>query len=179
MKAVTSSQATPNSLQRLGAITLLSWFAMLGFDFFLHAGALARLYLQPSPFLLPPLDAFRLVPVGYLSFLLLAVLLLWLMVRLDAVGWRAGLLFGLKLGGLTWGAFALGLLSISTASVPLLMGWFVGQTLELALAGAIAGNALAGAKLSQLSVKVLAFVMVAVIMTIALQSLGLAPAVRM
>ncbi|MBF8283222.1 MAG: hypothetical protein HW378_2137, partial [Anaerolineales bacterium] len=29
MKAVTSSQATPNSLQRLGAITLLSWFAML------------------------------------------------------------------------------------------------------------------------------------------------------
>ena len=128
---------------------------------------------------MPPLDAFRLIPVGYLSFLLLAVMLLWLMVRLGTAGWRAGLIFGLELGGLTWGALALGLLSISTANVSLLVGWFAGQTLELALAGAIAGSALAGAKLSQLSVKVLAFVVVAVITAIALQSLGLVPAVRL
>lgn len=57
---------------RLALITLLSWLSMLGFDFFLNAGLLARLYLEPSPFLLPPAEAFRRIPIGYLSFLLTA-----------------------------------------------------------------------------------------------------------
>lgn len=73
---------------------------MISFGFLLHAGHLAGLYLQPSPFLVPPLTAFRLIPVGYLSFLLFAVLLVWLMLRLNLTGWRAGAIFGLKLGGL-------------------------------------------------------------------------------
>jgi hypothetical protein len=67
---------------------------MLGFDFLLHAGLLAGLYLQPSPFLLPPVTALALIPAGYLSFLLLAVLLVWLMRRLKLAGWRAGAIFG-------------------------------------------------------------------------------------
>jgi len=51
---------------------------MLGFDFFLNAGLLSRMYLKPSPFLLPPERMFKLIPLGYLSFLLMAVLLYWL-----------------------------------------------------------------------------------------------------
>jgi hypothetical protein len=48
-------------------IGLLSWLAMLGVDFFFHGGLLATLYQQPSPFLLPPSDAFRRIPLGHLA----------------------------------------------------------------------------------------------------------------
>ncbi|MEE9585528.1 MAG: hypothetical protein V3W09_01355 [Nitrososphaerales archaeon] len=149
---------------------------MLGIDFFLHAGLLARLYFEPSPFLLPPIEAFRLIPLGYLSFLLLTILLLWLMVRLNVVGWRGGLGFGLKMGLLIWGALMLGLLSISTADVALLFGWFIGQSLELAVAGAVAGSGLAATSLTRLSMKVIALVLILFILTVVLQTLGLAPA---
>ena len=103
------------SLRSLILLTLLGWLSMIGFDFFLHAGLLARLYLTPSPFLLPATTAFRLLPLGYLSFLALALILLWLMRSLQIKrGWPGGV-FGLQLGGAMWGAFVLGLFSISTA----------------------------------------------------------------
>ncbi|MBI4316807.1 MAG: hypothetical protein HY679_12800, partial [Chloroflexi bacterium] len=142
------------------------------------AGLLAGLYVQPSPFLLPPLTAFALIPVGYLSFLLLAVLLVWLMIRLKLAGWRQGALFGLELGGLAWGAFVLGLLSVSTTSLPLLMGWFIGQTLEMAMAGAVIGSGLAGVRLRRLFGVVIVFVLLSIITTIILQSLGIVPTTR-
>ena len=151
---------------------------MLGFDFLLHAGLLAGFYLQPGPFLLPQAMAFALIPVGYLSFLLLAVLLVWLMMRLRLAGGRQGALFGLKLGGLIWGAFVLGLLSISTASVPLLMSWFIGQILELTIAGAVVGSGLAGMRLRRLFVIVVVFVLLSVITTVLLQSMGIVPTTR-
>lgn len=159
-------------------LIFIAWLSMLGFDFFLHAGLLAELYLQSSPFLLPPLTAFKLIPIGYLSFFLLAVLLAWLMIRLKLAGWRRGALFGLELGGLMWGAFLLGLLSVSTASFSLLLGWFVGQTLELAIGGAVIGSGLAGMPLRWLFVAVLIFVVLSVITTIILQSFGLVPTTR-
>ena len=167
-----------HSKQHVLLLTFIAWLSMLGFDFLLHAGLLAELYLQPSPFLLPPLTAFTLIPVGYLSFLLLAVLLVWLMIRLKLAGWRQGARFGLELGGLTWGAFVLGLLSVSTASFSLLIGWFIGQTLELAIAGAVIGSGLAGMRLRRLFGAVIVFVLLSVITTIILQSLGLVPTTR-
>ena len=140
--------------------------------FFLHAGLLARLYVEPSPFLLPPERAFALIPVGYLSFLGLTILLIWLMARLGIQGWRQGAVFGLKLGALTWGALVVGLLSISTASLALLIGWFLGQTIELG----IAGSGFKGVRLGRLFLQVLALVIGAFAITILLQTLGLAPA---
>jgi hypothetical protein len=159
-------------------LTFIGWLSMLGFDFLVHAGLLAPLYLKPSPFLLPPLAAFRLIPVGYLSFLLLAILLVWLMIRLELEGWRQGVLFGLKLGVLIWGSFALGLFSISTAGFSLLIGWFIGQTLELAIAGAVVGSGLAGARLSRLFALVIVFCLLSVVTIILLQSLEVVPAIR-
>lgn len=167
-----------HSKWRIILLAIIAWLAVLGLDFLLHAGLLAGLYLQPSPFLLSPLTALALIPVGYLSLLLLAMLLIWLMIRLELAGWREGLLFGLKLGGLIGGAFMLGLLSVSTASFSLLAGWFVGQTLELALAGAIIGSGLAGMRLRRLFGMVMVFVLLSVIATIILQSLGVVPTSR-
>jgi hypothetical protein len=165
-----------------GSLVLLiaiAWLAMLGLDFLLHAGLLAGLYLQAGPFLLPPLTAFQLIPIGYLSFFLPAILLAWLMRRLNLTGWRAGAIFGLKVGGLTWGAFVLGLLSISTASISLLVGWFFGQTLEMALAGAVIGSGLAGMRLRRLFGIVIVFLLLSVITVIILQSVGVVPTIRL
>jgi hypothetical protein len=159
-------------------LTLIAWLSMLGFDFIWHAGLLAGLYTQPSPFLLPLSTAFALIPVGYLSFLLMAVLLIWLMLRLKLTGWHQGALFGLQLGAFTWGAFVLGLLSVTTASYSLLIGWFVGQTLELGIAGAVVGGAFAGVRLRRLFGLVFVFVLLAVMATIILQSLGIVPMTR-
>ena len=137
---------------------------------------LARLYVEPSPFLLSPERAFALNPVGHLSFLGLTILLIWLMVRLGIQGWRQGAVFGLKLGALTWGALVVGLLSISTASLALLIGWFLGQTIELGIAGMVAGSGFKGVRLGRLFLQVLALVIGAFAITILLQTLGLAPA---
>ena len=85
----------------------------------------------------------------------------------------------MKLGSLTWGAFVLGLMSISTASFALLIGWFVGQTLEMALAGAVIGSGLAGVRLRQLFGIVIVVALLSVITVITLQTLGVVPSTRL
>ncbi|HSR53370.1 MAG TPA: hypothetical protein VLV83_21295 [Acidobacteriota bacterium] len=158
---------------------LLAWFAVLGFDFFLHGGLLAGLYTKPNPFLLPLEEAFRLIPLGYLAFLVFQVFLVWLMVRLEVKGWRSGLVLGLQVGAFAWGAMALGLLSISTAGVSLLTGWFIGQTVEAGLGGLVAGAALTTERPWLMLIYVVMFVLLAIIATVVLQSVGLVPATRM
>ncbi len=162
---------------RIIGLGALGWISMLGIDFFLHAGLLANLYAQSSPFLLPPEDAFRLIPIGYLSFLLLDVLILWLMIRLEIAGWQRGLSFGLIIGGLIWGAMTLGLLSISTASPGLMLGWFAGQVVELGVAGAVIGSGLSGTPLRKILVRVIVLILALVVATIIMQNIGLASAV--
>ncbi len=155
-------------LLKVGALALAS---MIGFDLFLHAGVLATLYDSPSPFLLAPEEAFRRIPLGYLSFALFTVLLVWIMYRLHLKGWRRGLVFGLAFGALVWGSFVLGLLSISTASPTLLIGWFVGQAAELGIGGMVVGSGLATDRLRSLLVKVVVFFAVAAVLAIVLQNI--------
>ena len=166
------------SNRRLIGVVLLAWFAVLGFDFFLHGGLLASLYTEPSPFLLPPEEAFRLIPLGYLAFLIFEIFLVWLIVRLDVKGWRSGMVLGLQVGAFAWGALVLGLLSISTASIRLLAGWFIGQTIEAGIGGTVAGAGLITERPGRLTIYVVIFVIAALIVTIVLQSAGLAPAMR-
>jgi len=166
----------PSSLLR---IALVAWLLSLGVDLFLHAGLLARLYVAPSPFLLDAGAAFRRIPAGYLTFLVLTGALAWLMRRLGLEGAGGGFRFGLAAGGVVWGALALGLFSISTAPVALLVGWWLGQSFELALAGAVIGAALAGAPVRRLLGKVVIAVVVLGVATVALQSLGFAPPMRL
>jgi hypothetical protein len=153
-------------------LTLLAWLSMIGFDFFLHAGVLAPLYAKGSTFLLPPERAFALIPFGYASFLGLAILLIWLMAKLGLQGWRKGALFGIQLGLLAWGSLVLGLYSISTAPPTLLIGWFLGQTVELGIAGAVAGHGLAKQKLGRLFLFVLSFAIIAIVAGIVWQNVA-------
>jgi hypothetical protein len=117
--------------------------------------------------------------LGYLSFLILAALLTGLMAQLEIDGLRRGAGFGLLLGAMIWGALCLGLYSISSAAPDLLWGWFAGQTLELGLAGAVVGADLGGMKARRLILAVIGWVILAFVLTVALQSLGLAPVQRL
>jgi hypothetical protein len=152
-------------------LTLLAWLAMVGFDFFLHGGLLAGLYEQPSPFLLDPQQAFVLIPVGYLSFLLLAILLVWLIPRLGIRGFRDGGVFGMLLGALIWGSFILGLISISSVPLSLAAGWFLGQTIELGLGGAMVGLGLETRTYRLLFLAVILLVLGAFVLSIILQNI--------
>lgn len=154
-------------------LTLISWLSMLGFDLFLHGGLLAGLYKQPHPFLLSPERSFALIPLGYLSFLLLAVLLIWLITRLGLKSWRQSAIFALQVGVLIWGSFSLGLMSISTIPLALLGGWFIGQVVEMGIGGAVIGIGLNSQRLGRLFFSVFGFVVVMVILTVVLQNVGL------
>jgi tryptophan-rich sensory protein len=166
---------TNEQLSSLGfyiKLTLLAWLSMVGFDFFLHAGILSPLYSKESTFLLPPERAFALIPVGYLSFLGLATLLIWLAAKLDIRDWRKGAFFGVQLGFLAWGSLILGLYSITTASPALLWGWFLGQTVELGIAGIVAGYGLAERKMRRLFLIVFIFAIVTIVAGIIWQNVA-------
>ncbi|MFQ5745252.1 MAG: hypothetical protein ACE5HV_16975 [Acidobacteriota bacterium] len=62
--------------------------------------------------------------------------------------------------------------------LPLLAGWWVGQALELGLAGAVLGAAANGVPLRRIWAMVTIAVVACVAVTIVLQSLGLAPAMK-
>ncbi len=158
-------------------LTLLVWFAMVGVDFFLHGGVFAALYTQDSPFLLPAMEAFRRIPLGYLALLITAGLLVWILERAPASGWRNGLSLGLLLGGVMGATLTLGLYSISTASPRLLAAWFVAQVLEIAVAGAIIGQGLRVRSLRRLTLAVVIGILLLFVGTVALQSTGWAPSV--
>lgn len=155
-----------------------AWVLSVGFDLFLHGGVLARVYAAPSPFLLPAEDAFRRIPLGYFAFLGLTAALFWLLRRLDVRGTLAGFRYGAAAGAVVWGALSVGLFSISTASVSLLAGWWIGQTIELGLAGGVLGAAASGVPLKRIWWIVAASVAALVMVTVALQSLGLAPPMK-
>jgi len=125
-------------------LTLLAWLSMIGFDFFLHAGLLASVYSQPSPFLLPLDRAFALIPVGYLSFLMLGVFLLWLMLKLKIQSWKSGAIFGLQVGVL------------------------------LGIAGGVIGYGLTLSSFGRFFVRILIFVFISIMLGIVLQNINFA-----
>jgi hypothetical protein len=163
--------------KRYVQLTLLVWVAMIGVDFFLHGGLFAATYVQNSPFLLPAMEAFRRIPVGYLALLITTALLVWIIDQASVRGWRKGLKTGLCLGVAMGVSSALGLYSISTANPQLLAVWFLAQVLEFAVAGAIIGQGLLAHSLRGLAlIVVIAFILL-LVGTIVMQSTGLAPVI--
>jgi hypothetical protein len=160
--------------KRLIQLSFLVWIAMIGVDFFLHGGIFAAMYLQDSPFLLSDMEAFRRIPLGYLALLATAGLLVWVIDKASARGWRKGLVVGPCLGAVMAFSFTLGLFSISTASPQLLATWFVAQVLEATVAGAIIGQGLLVHSLRRLTLAVVIGLVLLLVGTIVMQNVGVA-----
>jgi hypothetical protein len=89
---------------------------------------------------------------------------------------RDGAVVGAAVGAVGWGAMLLGLWSISTAAAPLLVAWWVSQTVELAVGGFVVGSMLGGAPRRRVVSKVAVLLTGAVLLTVVLQTLGYARA---
>jgi hypothetical protein len=154
----------------------LAWLAVIGVDLLLGAGLLARFLVWQHPCLLPPIKAFQYIPLGYAVFLLWTILVLWLSIRVGVSGFRSGALFAAKLGVVVSGAGSLGMASMLTLPPPVLLVFFADGFAVFCVAGAVVGAGLGASRLRPLALRVGAFFLVCVVVTVALQSLGLAPA---
>lgn len=119
----------------------LAWLVFLTIDFLAHAAVLAPLWGQGHPALKSQDDLFRFIPLGYLSFLLLTVLMAWLYQRINksAGNLRKGLVFGALFGALFAGASFSGWYSF--LSLPLrFVAWAnLVYFVELTAVGAVLG----------------------------------------
>lgn len=166
-------------LGRTTGLVLAAWVLTLGIDLFIHAGVMAGFYVRDIPFLVDPVTAFRRIPAGYLSFLLLTSALYWLLGRSDVRGVGAGFRWGALAGLTVWGALLLGMWSITTAPADLLLGWWLGQGLELGFAGAVLGAGFGGMSLRRIWGWVGITVLVLAVAVVVLQSTGSAPAMKL
>lgn len=163
-------------LPRPWVAILLTGLAMIGVDFALHAGLLAPLYDWASPFLLRPADAVVRIPIGYLSLLVLAATLAWVLPRCDITTARQGAALAGGFGAVVWGALLLGLWSISTADPRLLLGWWAAQTIELGVGGLVIGSLLGGVAVRTVARRVAALIVVGAVSAVVLQTIGYATA---
>jgi hypothetical protein len=152
-------------------ISLLAWIAFLAIDVLVHGGLLADWYARGSPALLTLAEAFARIPLGYLSFLLLVVLIVWLGSRLDVLGAAQGLILGISVGSLLAAAHGLALVSITTIDPALILWWSVAEAIELTVVGGIVGHALASDSLWRLGALIAIGVLASLAVTVALQNL--------
>ncbi len=163
-------------IQRPMATALLAWLAMLGVDLLLHGGVLAPVYDWDSPFLLSPQDAFIRIPAGYAAFGVLAAAMVWLLPRLGVRSAGHAARVAAIGGAILWGTLLLGMWSITTAEPPLLLAWWAGETVQLAVGGYVIGLVMQGARIRNVGWLVLGLVIMGAAVAITLQSIGYAPA---
>ena len=178
MSTPAEALVAPVSRRRFIQITALAWFAVIGLDFFLDAGLLARFYRWDLPGFLPPLKMFLYIPFGYAAFLLWSILLVWLMTRLSVTGFRAGAIFGLKVGVLLAAAGFCGQVSVFAFPARMLLLWLVANTLIFTIAGAVTGAALAAERLRTIARRVVALVLLCLVGGIVLQNIDPNPAAK-
>jgi hypothetical protein len=162
------------SIGCLFIITLLSWFSQIIFDFFLNAGLFSKLWIQSRSALLTPEQLFKLIPLGYLAFLIASSMLVWLMVRLRISGWKQGALFGLQIGSFLSSSFVLGVASAFPVKPAVLTAMLFGSIAQCAIATGVIGSGLGGARLGRLFLKLTAFLIIVLIAYFIMQALGVA-----
>lgn len=165
--------ATTARTSRLRA-GLLAWVAMAGVDFLLQGGILAPLFDWQSPFLVEPAMAFARIPLAYVGLGLAATVLVWLLPKTGARDARSGIAVAVGLGGGLWTAFLVGLASISTANVTLLLGWWLAGVAEFAAGGWVIGAVTAGRRTRPIAIAVVAFAATCAVATVILQTVGYA-----
>jgi len=62
------------SQRRFWSTAIIAWIVFIGIDFFFHASLLESLWQEEIASIKPEMDLFVLIPLGYLSFLLLTIL---------------------------------------------------------------------------------------------------------
>ena len=169
-----------NSLSSISlfSIVLLAWLVTIAIDFFLNAGLFAKMWLESSSAFLPPEKLTQRIPLGYIAFLLLTILLTWIMARTNVRGWKQGASFGFKFGLLFEAASALGTISAYSVSPPLIIAWFLGGVLKDSIVCTIIGSGLGGSHLRRLWARAIVFVVIIIVVTIIMQALGYAPAIQ-
>ena len=60
--------------RRFWSTAFIAWLVFIGIDFFFHASLLESLWQDEIDAIKPKIDLFLLIPLGYLSFLLLTIL---------------------------------------------------------------------------------------------------------
>jgi len=82
--------------------SVMAWLFFLMLDFLAHATLLNRFWAKEYPALKSKEELFRLIPLGYLSFLILTLLIGWIYIRFvkDGGNTKKGLSFGAAFGGL-------------------------------------------------------------------------------
>jgi hypothetical protein len=131
----------PGTLRpRLLPATLAAWLAYLVFDFLMHGVFLAAWWRAAEPYLLPPRDMLKLIPLGYASFAIYCGALTWLLARLYGERLRvsSGLRFGIVAGIVSGVASALGTYSAFRMPPAALLIWPASAVVESAVAGAVA-----------------------------------------
>jgi len=156
-------------------VALVVWLAMVGLDFVLNAGLFAGMYQEGGPFLLPPLEAFRRIPLGYLAFLILAAAMVELSFRLHATTIAAGLRLGATAGATLGSAWSLGLYSVATLTPQTALTFAAIWLALLTVAGGVAAAGLGQASLRGLTLRVIGVDLLGAIAVIALQSFGILP----
>ncbi|MGD2295151.1 MAG: hypothetical protein PVF22_04870 [Candidatus Aminicenantes bacterium] len=113
----------------------LSWLLFLSLDFLAHASVLRSFWAQELAALKPQRDLFRLIPAGYMSFLLLTLLVGWLYVSFHKDNGNAirGMTFGAVFGGIY--ALALFLGWYSFLNLPILFLFLMGVVYFVEIVG--------------------------------------------
>jgi len=68
------NKVTMKNQRKFWGTTILAWIVFIGIDFLFHASLLEALWQEEIEIIKPTKDLFILIPVGYLSFFLLTVL---------------------------------------------------------------------------------------------------------
>lgn len=145
---MSEGRAPRTSRSRLLPAALAAWLGYVVLDFLMHGVFLAAWWRVAEPYLLPPGEMLRLIPLGYASFAIYCAALTWLVARLygERVGVTSGLRFG-ALAGLAWGvATTLAVYSIFRMPPGALVIWPASSVVESAAAGAVLAWVLAAAR---------------------------------
>ena len=129
------------NIKRFALTTLLAWFVFLMLDFLIHAVLLDSFWAQSHTALKTREELFRLIPFGYLSFLLLTILFGAVYAQLfkSNGGTKKGLVFGAVGGGLFALANFFGWYSFLTLP-PLFLFWVsLGYFVEISAVGLVFG----------------------------------------
>ena len=153
----------------------ISWLAVVGFDFFLHAGLLAHLYQGDNPGILPPLDAFYRIPIGYFAFLFNIALVYFIIIKIDVNDRKEIIKLIMTIGIVLSLSSTLAQFSILQVNPLLLFGWGLGQMLQFTLMGVIIGFGYTGYSQKKLFICVFIFVFLVIVFTIIMQNIGLSP----